>query len=392
MSDISSSSLREIAKLFLKLGFIGFGGPAAHIGLMENEIVRRRKWLTHEEFLDLIGATNLIPGPNSTEIAIHVGRLRAGWKGLIVAGCCFLLPAFFIVLALAWIYVRYGDLPQIEAALYGIKPVIIAIVVQALWSLTRKGVKNYLLGFILAMAIGANACGMNELVVLIVGGLVAAIFGTPDIPWIKKRKSMALLLLFSVVFLTIVLFWIPRALTGGTGNLSQSALFYYFLKIGSVMYGSGYVLLAFLQGDMVDKLQWLTPQQLLDAIAVGQATPGPLFTSATFIGYLLSSYWGAVLATLGIFLPSFIFVAASGPLIPRIRRSAIAGVFLDGVNAASLALMAVVAFELGKSAIIDWLTLVLAALSAVLLVRYRVNSLWLILLGIVAGLLQGLIF
>jgi len=395
------SPLSEIARVFLKLGCIAFGGPAAHIGLMEDEFVRRRRWLTHEEFLDLLGATNLIPGPNSTEMAIHVGRLRGGWRGLIVSGSCFLLPAFVMVLALAWVYVRYGELPQVEAALYGVKPVIIAIVVQALWGLGTKAVKTRFLGVILGLAVVANLLGLNELAVLVGGGLLTAYWRagmasggqdarttTEDRQDAGATSRLILLTLIAAIFLLIVLVGIPALLERGNAALSQSALFYYFLKIGSVLYGSGYVLLAFLQGDLVERMQWLTPQQLLDAVAVGQATPGPLFTTSTFIGYILAGWSGAVLATLGIFLPSFLFVAASGPLIPKIRQSPMAAAVLDGVNAAALALMAVVAWELAYAAVVDWLTAALVVGGMVLLIHFRLNSLWLVLLGIAAGLVK----
>ena len=349
----------ELAKLFLKLGVIGFGGPAAHIAMMEDEVVRRRNWLTREDFLDLLGAANLIPGPNSTEMAIFIGNRRAGWPGLIVAGVCFILPAMLIVLGCAWAYVRYGKLPQAEALLYGIKPVIIAIVFQALWGFGKTALKNTLLWGVAIAAAALSFFGANELVLLLCAGLIVAAF--------KRSKHVLAVAPFSIL-----------------------ALFLFFLKVGSVLYGSGYVLLAFLRSDLVERYGWLTEAQLLDAVAVGQVTPGPVFTTATFIGYLLGGAPAALLATLGIFLPAFVFVALSGPLIPRIRKSPIAGAFLDGVNAASLALMLVVTVQLGRATFVDWLTVLLAAVSIYLLFHLRVNSAWLVLGGALAGLLARL--
>jgi len=290
----SRAGIGQVALLFLKLGTITFGGPAAHIAMMEDEVVRRRRWLSTEEFLDLLGATNLIPGPNSTEMAIHVGHRQAGWKGLLVAGCCFIMPAALIVTAFAWAYTRYRSVPEVTGVLYGVKPVIIAVVLQALWALGRTAL---------------------------------------------------------------------------------------------VLYGSGYVLLAFLRADLVERWHWLSEAQLLDAIAVGQVTPGPVFTTATFIGYLLGGPVGAFAATVGIFLPAFFFVGVSGPLIPRIRRSPTASAFLDGVNAASLALMAVVTYRLGRAAVVGPATVALALVSTALLLRFRINSAWLVLGGAGAGLL-----
>ena len=351
----NTERLIELAKLFLKLGVIGFGGPAAHIAMMEDEVVRRRGWLTREEFLDLLGATNLIPGPNSTEMAIHIGHRRAGWAGLLVAGVCFIVPATLIVLACGWAYVRYGKLPEVGGVLYGIKPVIIAIVVQALWGFGRTALKNPLLWAIALGAAGLTFYGANELALLLCAGILVASF--------QRSKHVLAVAPFGI--------W---------------ALFLFFVKVGSVLYGSGYVLLAFLRSDLVERYGWLSETQLLDAVAVGQITPGPVFTTATFIGYILGGTPAALLATLGIFLPAFIFVALSGPLVPRIRKSPTAGAFLDGVNAASLALMLVVTVHLGRAAFVDWLTLGLAAAAAVLLFRYRVNSAWLVLGGAVAGL------
>lgn len=383
----------ELAGLFLRLGTTAFGGPAAHIALMEDEVVRRRGWLSRQEFLDLLGATNLIPGPNSTEMAIHIGYRRAGWPGLIVAGGCFIVPAMIMVLAIAIAYVRYGKLPQVLAVLYGVKPVIIAIVLQALWHLGRTAVKTW---FLLVLALAATAAGLlgvNELIILFVGGLLA-------IGYHFARARPRNVTMGAVVPL------LPPGMAGrlATGSALAAgvtlaavpfnvwALFLFFLKVGAVLYGSGYVLLAFLQGDLVHRYGWMTQGQLLDAVAVGQITPGPVFTTATFVGYLLGGVNGALLATLGIFLPAFFFVAVSGPLVPRLRRSRTAGAFLDGVNVSSLALMAAVTWQLGRSAIVDVPTVVLAAAAAFLLLRYRVNSLWLIVAGAALGSIVRLVF
>ena len=363
-SETRHARVIELVKLFLKLGAIGFGGPAAHIAMMEDEVVRRRGWLTREEFLDLLGATNLIPGPNSTEMAIHIGHRRAGWPGLIVAGVCFIVPAMLIVLGCAWGYVRYGKLPQAEAILYGIKPVIIAVVVQALWGLGKTALKTPVLLVVAGGAAVMSFLRVNELLVLFIGGvLVAMITGAT-----QRTKILPVIIPFAI--------W---------------PMFFFFLKVGSVLYGSGYVLLAFLRSGLVERLGWLTEAQLLDAVAIGQITPGPVFTTATFIGYLLGGTPAALVATLGIFLPAFFFVAVSGPLVRRIRRSRIAGAFLDGINAASLALMAVVTLHLGLAAFVDWLTIVFGAVAAFLLLRFRVNSAWLVLGGAVIGLLAGAI-
>lgn len=378
--------LGELAWLFLKLGSTAFGGPAAHVAMMEDEVVRRRKWLTSEEFLDLLGATNLIPGPNSTEMAIHVGHRRAGWPGLIVAGACFILPAAIIVTVIAWAYVRYGTLAEARGILYGIKPVIIAVVVQALWGLGITALKNSLLAVIGAAAVVANFLGASELLVLLVAGLVMAL-----IQMFKRQGPPNALPILPPVFFKKPML---AAATAGAATVGAATpfglwpLFLFFLKVGCVLYGSGYVLLAFLRSDLVERFGWLTEAQLLDAIAVGQMIPGPVFTTATFIGYVLGGWPAAGLATLGIFLPAFFFVAISGPLIPRLRRSAIAGAVLDGVNVASLALMAVVTWHLGRAALVDWLTAALALAAALLLLRYKLNSAWLVAGGAAVGLLK----
>ncbi len=372
-----AARLREVTLYFLRLGFTAFGGPAAHIALMRDELVKRRRWLDDQEFLDLLGATHLIPGPNSTEMTIHIGYRRAGWPGLIAGGAGFILPAMLIVLAMAWAYVEYGTTPQAAALLYGVQPVIIAIVGQALWELGRKTIKDRLTALVGALALGLYALGLPE-IPLLFGGALAVLLVRHG-PALLRRPSVSSLLLLPSVAST------PALVTASSGvNLLQ--LFWLCLKTGSVLYGSGYVLLAFLRADFVTRLGWLTDQQLLDAIAVGQVTPGPVFTTATFVGYVLGGLPGALLATLGIFLPAFVFVALSAPFLERVRGSARAGALLDGVNVASLALMAAVTVQLGQSALVDPLTVALAAGAAVLLLRFGVNATWLVLAGAVIGL------
>jgi chromate transporter len=368
--------LRAIAAVFLKLGTIGFGGPAAHIALMEDEVVRRRGWLTGEQFLDYLGATNLIPGPNSTELAIHVGHAKAGWPGLLVAGASFILPAALIVGVLASVYVRFGTLPEIGHVLYGVKPVVIAVVLQALWGLGRVAVKNGWLAALGTAAALASAAGVNELLVLLAAAMMAAAARA------RAPHTGAALVLAPLAPLT------PLALPAVAGAAHGLwPLFAVFLKVGAVLFGSGYVLLAFLRADLVERLGWLTEAQLLDAVAVGQVTPGPLFTTATFVGYVVAGAPGALVATAGIFLPAFVFVALSGPLVPRLRRSPTAARVLDGVNVASLALMAVVTWHLGLAALVDVPSVVLALAAALLLLRRRVNSTWLVAGGAGLGLL-----
>jgi chromate transporter len=373
------AALLELALLFFRLGVTAFGGPAAHVAMMEDEVVRRRAWMTREEFLDLYGATNLIPGPNSTELAIHIGHRRAGWVGLVVAGTCFIVPAAVITLGFAWAYVRFGALPQAGWLLHGVKPVIIAVVLQALWGLARTAVKTRLLAAILVIGAVASFLGANELAVLFgAGALVAAVArGT------KREEAGAPP---SIKKLPLAAMGAAGASTAAATSFGLLPLFLFFVKVGAVLFGSGYVLLAFLRADLVDRFHWLTESQLLDAVAVGQVTPGPVFTTATFIGYVLGRSPGALVATLGIFLPAFFFVAVSGPLVPRLRRSATAGAFLDGVNVASLSLMAVVTLQLGRAAIVDWISGATAALSAILLLRFKLNSAWLVLGGGVLGL------
>lgn len=381
--------LRELAVLFVRLGFTAFGGPAAHIALFEDEVVRRRRWLTHEQFLDLLGITNLIPGPNSTEMVIHIGHERAGVAGMVVAGVAFILPASCIVGVCAWLYVRYGALPQSEGILYGVKPVVIAIIAQALEALCRKAARTRLLMALGVLGAVAVFLGLGELETLVLAGTAMAFISAARTGIRQHWAGLTVLVAVAGLTLAAILFG-PSWQSAGAKPFSPASLFLFFLKVGSVLYGSGYVLLAFIESDLVDRWQWITQAQLLDAVAIGQVTPGPLFTTATFIGFLLAGVTGAAVATLGIFLPSFLFVGAIGFLLPRMRKSVWAGAFLDGVNAASLALMAVVTLQLGVGTFRDPVSVLLAAASAFLLYRFKVNSTWLILGGAVIGLVLTL--
>jgi chromate transporter len=362
-------SLSELALVSLKLGTIAFGGPAAHIAMMEDEFVRRRQWITEADFLDRLAAANLIPGPSSTEVAIFIGHSKRGWVGLLVAGSCFIVPAAVIVALIAAMYVRFGSLPQVAGILHAIKPAVIAVILQALWGFARTATKTKLFAFIGVISIVLNAIGMAPLIVLAIAGSASG-----AALWFKRQGWVAPSAIPS---------WGRLTLLSGTAAavaapVSMLRLFLSFLKIGSVVFGSGYVLLAFLRAEFIDHLHWLTEKQLIDAVAVGQFTPGPVFTTATFIGYVVAGMPGAVVATLGIFLPGFLFVAVSGPLIPKLRRSPMAGAILDGVVVGSLALMAVVAWQLGRAAIVDWLTALIFLASAIALLRFPLNSAWLI--------------
>jgi chromate transporter len=358
--------LTELARLFLRLGVTAFGGPAAHIALMQEEIVERRAWLTREQFLDLISAANLIPGPNSTEVAMHVGFVRARWRGLVIAGACFILPAALIVAAIAVLYVRYAALPAVAGHLYAVKPVVNAIVVQAIWRLAAAALKTPMLIALCLVTTAAALAGVDELLLLaIAAGAMIAV----------KRLQQPVAMFAAV----------PSALAAAAPQFGLLPLFLFFLKVGSVLFGSGYVLVAFLRRDLVERWGWLTDRQLLDAVAIGQVTPGPVFTTATFIGYILGGSAGAVLATIGIFLPAFIFVALSARFVERARRSPVFGAALDGVNAASLALMIAVTWQLGRSAIVDVPTILIAAISAVALLVFRINPTWLVAGAATAG-------
>jgi len=364
--------LTELATVFLRLGAIAFGGPAAHIAMLDNEVVNRRQWMSREKLLDLLGITNLIPGPNSTELAIHIGYERAGWRGLLVAGSCFILPAMLIVWALAAIYARYQTVPQVEWLLYGIKPVIIAIVIQAVWNLGKKAAKDVPTIIAGMVGIAAYLAGLNEILVLILLGIAVMLVKN----WqARGHTSGAFLLPISGILAQV------GSTTVAVTSVSWINVFVFFLKIGCVLYGSGYVLLAFLQRDLVERNQWLTSQQLLDAVAIGQFTPGPVFTTATFIGYLLAGNAGAIAATIGIFLPAFVLVWVVNPWVPKLRQSSWASGFLDGVNAASLGLMAGVTYTLGRAALVDWLTIIVAIVSAIAVFQFKINSAWLVLAG-----------
>jgi chromate transporter len=370
--------LGELARLFLRLGVTAFGGPAAHIAMMHDEVVRRRGWLTNERFVDLVGATNLIPGPNSTELAMYLGWDRARGRGLVVAGVCFIVPAALIVGALAWVYVTYGDTPALEGIVYGIKPVVIAIVAQALAKLVPTVAKTVLLGALAAGAVAVYLLGVNELIVLAAGGAIAAAVAAGGRVLRRVRAERLSL-------------WLPLwALAPAGREVELGRLFLTFLRIGAVLYGSGYLLLAFLQGELVDRLGWITSDQLLDAVSIGQVTPGPVFTTATFIGYLTAGFWGAVVATVGIFLPSFVFVTLLTRLVGWMRASPTLGAVLDGVNATAIGLMAGVSLQLAGDALVDPLTVAILAAAGVALWRTQLNSAWLIAGGAAVGLVHSL--
>jgi chromate transporter len=371
--------LQELVILFLKLGTVAFGGPAAHIAMMRHEVVERRRWMDEQEFLDLMGATNLIPGPNSTELAIHIGRVRAGWRGLLVAGVCFILPAALIVLVFAWTYARYGSTPGAQDLLYGIVPVVIAVIVQALWGLLKTAVKGPLTALVGVAALVLYLSGVPEIPLLAGGALVVVLARGVRRKWGAGTGASAPL-------------GVPLGLLAVSAtSTGMVPLFLSFLKIGSLLFGSWYVLLAFLRSEFVGP-GMLTQRQLVDAVAIGQVTPGPVFTTATFIGYLLEGVPGAIVATVGIFLPAFVFVVLTGPIIPRLRSSPIMSSFLDGVNVVSLALMAGVSWYLGRTAVVDPLTAVLAIVALVLSYRFKINPAWLVLGGGVVGLCFKAVF
>ena len=371
---MSKSNLREVAGVFLKLGITGFGGPAAHIAMMRTEIVAKRKWLTEQHFLDLIGATNLIPGPNSTEMAIHIGHERAGWKGLIVAGLCFILPAVFITGILAWLYKQYGQLPEVQPFVYGIKPAIIAIILGAVFPLVRKSLKSIELAVIGLSVLALSLLSFNEIYLMFGAGFLALLLNS-----IRTRKSGTIKQIFPFTFLQI-----PSTTILAASNLN---LFLIFLKIGSILYGSGYVLFAFLDTELVST-GILSRQQLIDAIAVGQFTPGPLFSSVTFVGYQINGLTGAVVSTIGIFLPSFVFVALLNPLVKKMRNSSQFSAFLDAVNVASVAIIISVCYAMGKETITDWRTISIAAASLLIIFGFKkINSALIVLGGSLAGYL-----
>ena len=384
---IDCDRLKELARLFFKLGVIGFGGPNAHIAMMEDEVVKTRQWLSRDQFLDLLGATNLIPGPNSTEMAIHIGYLYAGWLGLMVAGVGFILPAVLITTGFAWGYAAFGAVPQVAFLLYGIKPAVLAVVLDALWRLSKKAVKTRkLLVVAIAVALLVWFAQVNEIIALLLGGLLGMIWlQLPDQGNSSDEQAL-------VIGIAIGAASKAPAEIAATSQVSLWKLGLSFLKIGSILFGGGYVLLSFVQGELVEGYGWLTQQQLLDAIAIGQLTPGPILSTATFIGYVIAGVPGAVVATVGIFLPSFIWVVALNPLIPYLRRSKWSSAFLDAVNVSALALMAVVTLQLAISTLgrstapyIDIWAVLIAIASAVLAIRFRVNAAWLVLGGAAIG-------
>ena len=389
MTNSTPNRLRELANLFFKLGVIGFGGPVAHIAMIEDEVVKRRQWLTREHFMDLLGATNLIPGPNSTEMAIHIGYIYAGWLGLIVSGVCFVLPAVLITGGFAWVYVTYGTLPQVAPLLYGIKPAVLAIIINALWGLAKKAVKTrQLLVIALAVVLLIFLLKLNEVIALLIGGLLGMLWlhsgEKNDKPGDKANFLIASLSTGATLKASAAVA-ASIATASTVTNVSLWQLGWFFLKVGSVLFGGGYLLVAFLQGGLVQEYGWLTQQQLLDAIAIGQFTPGPVLSTATFIGYIIAGIPGAIVATIGIFLPSFVFVAALNPLIPRLQASSWTRAFLDAVNVSAVALMVVTTLQLGVATLIlpqapfvDLLGLAIAIVSAILAIGFRINAAWLV--------------
>ncbi len=360
-------SLWEIAKEFLRLGLVAFGGPPVHFAMMEERFVRQRQWLSRERFLDLMGAVNLLPGPSSTELTIYLGEVRGGRAGLLLAGLSFILPSALMVVALAWAYQRFGKLPQIEGLLFGIKPVVVALIIPALWNLGKAAMKNAGLTM-LAIGVAVLAVFGANLITLLIG---AGVF------WVVVRQARSSSRIDGIALFSASAGWSP-------GGMS---LLFYFLKIGAVVFGSGYVLLAVLRADLVVRLHWLTDGQLLDAIAVSQATPGPFFTVSTFIGYLLGGWKGAALATMGMFVPAFVYVAATAKYLPKLRKSPIAGAFLDGVNAAAVSLMATVSWQFARAAFVNVPAIVLGLVSLLVVFRGKTNSAWIVLGGATAGVL-----
>jgi chromate transporter len=385
--------LRDLALLFLKLGAIGFGGPAAHIALMQDEVVRKREWLTRQQFLDMLGLTNLIPGPNSTEMAITVGFTQAGWAGLVVAGASFIIPAALITAALAWAYVRFGTLLLAQSLLAEVKPAVIAVIVIAVWRLGKVAVHDVWLAVLGAAALAAFLAKMSPLLILFGGGLLGMIAKQAS----KSRDgtSSNVTKTSAGIFFSRKLFLLPNLIAGASVTAAAlpeikrvplARLGWFFLKVGAVLYGGGYVLFAFIEQGLVRDHHWLTQQQLLDAIAIGQFTPGPLLSTATFIGYLIGGPWGALVATIAIFLPSFIYVAALGPILPKLRRSAWMAAFLDSVNVCAVALMAGVSVKLAGDALRGWPMWVIAVAAFAVLWKWKINPAWIVLGGAVAGL------
>jgi chromate transporter len=383
--------LGELARLFLKLGIIGFGGPAAHIALMDDEVVERRQWLSRAHFLDLVGATNLIPGPNSSEMTMHVGYERAGLPGLLVAGSCFILPAVLLTGLAAWAYVTYGALPAVEPFLAGIKPAVLSVILGAVWKLGRQAVTGWRLAVLGTGVAGVVLMGAGEIPALLAGGVIGMV-------WLRQSSLPS----GAATGLLPAYLWAggpaPAAAAVAAGaatatgaTVSLWALGLFFLKIGAVLYGSGYVLVAFLEGGLVEQFGWLTRAELLDAIALGQLTPGPVLSTATFVGFLVAGTPGAAVATAGIFLPSFVFVLALNPLIPRLRASAWMSAFLDAVNVAAVALMLAVTIQLGAAVLVAWPAWAIALAATPAALHFKVNAAWVILGGAVAGFVLGLV-
>lgn len=367
----SKTRLSEVARLFFKLGCFAFGGPAAHIAMMEDEVVTKRKWMTREHFLDLMGATNLIPGPNSTEMTMHCGYERAGRKGLFVAGFCFIFPAVVITGFLAWLYVTYGSLPEIAPFIKGIQPAVLAIIASAIIKLGKKAVKNWELAILGILILGVSLLGINEIIALLTGGILGGLY------FFLKRKTVNTNSIAPFVFLFVSAETISK--------LSALKIFWTFLKVGSILYGSGYVLFAYLDAELVTN-GYLTRPELMEAIGIGQFTPGPVLSTATFIGYQLGGFWGAMAATFGIFLPSFLFVWMLNPLIPRMQKSKILRGFLDSVNVAAVAVMLAVLFVMGKEALVDWRSVLIAAICTALVFGVKkFSSVWVIVIGIILG-------
>lgn len=376
--------LQETASLFLRIGATAFGGPAAYIAIMQRETVRNRHWLDDQDFLDMIGATNLIPGPNATEMALYLGLVRAGWLGYIASGLLFIIPGMLVTLVLAWAYMSYGSLPQVGWILYGVKPVVIAIIIQALWDLGRKAVKGPLTAIIGIGVVALYFLGLNEIALLFGGAaVVLLVYGGRRLT--KRIFCLPLIALSPALKLPLQLF------QAGATPFSRVTLFLTMLKIGSVIYGSGYVLLTFFNAEFVERLRWLTNQQLLDAIAAGQITPGPVASSATFVGYLVGGWPSGLLATLAFFLPSFFLTALVARLMPWLKKKWWSRAFLDGVNVSALGLMVGVTFQLGRAGLVDWFTTVLTVISVIMVFRVRVNSGWLMLGGAALGIMYKLV-
>ena len=360
-----SKNLKEIASVFFKLGSIAFGGPAAHIAMMDDEIVKKRKWISSQHFLDLIGATNLIPGPNSTEMTMHCGHERGGWQGMFVAGISFIFPAVVITMVFAWLYEKYGQLPEVEPFIYGIKPAVIAIILSAVHRLGKKALKSVELGILGVLTLIACLLGVNEILAMFGCGVLGLLLYFIKNPPSKAGTFAPLLLL----------------------QVSQMKIFLTFLKVGAILYGSGYVLFAFLDVELV-ATGLMTRQELIDAIAVGQFTPGPVLSTSTFIGWQLGGFWGAIAATIGIFLPSFIFVMLLNPIVPKLRKSKVISAFLDAVNIAAVAVIVAVCFEMAKDTLTDWRTIAIALLSLVVVFAFKkMNSAFIVLGGAVLGYL-----